>query len=190
MKTTFLYICSIIILVLLFLNSGCFNVDINTAEKLPPITQEGNNTFGCLIDGKLFHPGTTLNGNVRPLTFSYFRFDTDRHKAGSLYIQGIDARYSLPIAGRLAIQKKEVFSAGTFQLKSQECSPTSHCDLIFYYNSDENTNYIATSGELIITRFDTVHNIVSGTFEFEAESGEGEKIKVTSGRFDAEYSEY
>lgn len=179
---------------IVFLSSiffGCetWNV-IKPGDKLPAKTQEGKNTFGCLINGKLYLPETTLSGNVRPLNFSYYSSSTGRYKRGSLFMQGIDARYSLPIAGDLAIQKKDVYRAGKYKLKSQECSPSYQCDQIFYFNSDDNKAYLATSGELIITRFDTVLNIVSGTFEFEGEDGNGKTVKVTSGRFDVKFERY
>ena len=42
------------------------------------------------------------------------------------------------------------------------------------------------SGQLVITRFDTVARVVAGTFEFTGQRG-AELIKVTQGRFDVTY---
>ncbi len=50
MKTSFF-----LIIVHFFLFS-CNNDDENTQQQLPPITTTGENTFGCIIDGKLFYP--------------------------------------------------------------------------------------------------------------------------------------
>ena len=46
------------------------------------------------------------------------------------------------------------------------------------------------TGQVLITRFDSVAQIISGTFEFTAQktSGEGpETVRVTDGRFDVQY---
>ncbi|CAD0001286.1 hypothetical protein [Flavobacterium salmonis] len=33
----------------------------NPIDQLPPVTQTGANTFGCLLDGEVFKPGITSN---------------------------------------------------------------------------------------------------------------------------------
>lgn len=175
-------VCSMLLLV------GCeVWQDIKPGDNLPAKTKEGKNTFGCLINKKLFLPETTLFGNVSPLNCYYYPSATDRFRAGSLFIQGIDARYSLPIAGDVAIQKMDVFKTGKYPLQSQSCSTNYQCDQTFYYNSDEYTTYSAHSGELNLTRLDTINKIVSGTFEFNATNPEGKTVRVTAGRFDVKY---
>jgi hypothetical protein len=43
-------------------------------------------------------------------------------------------------------------------------------------------------GELVITRFDTVQNIVSGTFTMSPrEASTGEPVQITQGRFDLKF---
>ena len=44
------------------------------------------------------------------------------------------------------------------------------------------------SGQLNITHMDTVKQIISGTFYFNATSSSGDVVKVTNGRFDMPYT--
>jgi hypothetical protein len=59
------------------------------ADELPSETQEGKNTFGCLINNDALFAGTTLFGLVSPLNVSCYATAQSGFKAGSLYIQGI-----------------------------------------------------------------------------------------------------
>jgi hypothetical protein len=64
MKT--LYILSILLTI-----AGCNSDDpVDPASLLPPITMTGENTFGCLIDGKFFRPRdgrVTINSDNKGL---------------------------------------------------------------------------------------------------------------------------
>ncbi|TXT34444.1 MAG: hypothetical protein FD136_331 [Chitinophagaceae bacterium] len=43
------------------LSSSCRkNKPVNPIDQLPPETQTGANTFGCLVDGGVFKPGGTV----------------------------------------------------------------------------------------------------------------------------------
>ncbi len=53
---------------------------------------------------------------------------------------------------------------------------------------DDYFTYARSSGELTITRFDEVNQIVSGTFSFNAVNEIGDTVKVTDGRFDMLYT--
>lgn len=37
--------------------SGCKKNKLSELDKLPPATQTGANTFGCLVNGKAYLPG-------------------------------------------------------------------------------------------------------------------------------------
>ena len=54
-----------LLLALLLLFIGCSS-DSNPEDGLPPATQTGANTFGCLIDGKLLVPRSGNNNIVNP----------------------------------------------------------------------------------------------------------------------------
>jgi hypothetical protein len=157
-------------------------------DALPPETQEGKNTFGCLINNEALLAGTTLFGLVSPVNVSYFATAQSGFEAGSLYIQGIDARYSLDIAGFVAVQKMKVFGPGEYSLQSvTNCNQKPTCDASFYFNSKLSQNFFAESGKLTVTKLDTLNKIVSGRFNFMAKDSLGNVKNITDGRFDAKY---
>ena len=153
-------------------------------------------TFKCKINGKEFHPSTTLGGNVQPINVYYCPTGSQRYfnyPRGHLSIQGIDARYSLDIAGSVCIQKIGVFGVGEYPLTFQECENFYSCDASWYYKSNEwdyftkEGNYFAESGKLTITKLDTIERRISGTFYFDAKDIKGHKKKITNGVFNVKY---
>jgi hypothetical protein len=146
MKSTALLL-SVFLFCCLFLTQCWFlKKDPEPLERLPSITQEGKNTFGCLIDGKPFLPVNTLGGRVHPLNCYYFSTTTDMYKMGSLFLQGIDVNNH----GEIGIQKMNVFKEGSYLISYQPCDTIYHCDAAFYYNSKASTNYFAQEGELLV----------------------------------------
>jgi hypothetical protein len=54
---------SIIFIAFVLMASGCkknSNSNNSPVDQLPPATQTGANTFGCLINGQAFTPGVVL----------------------------------------------------------------------------------------------------------------------------------
>ena len=150
-------------------------------DQLPPATQTGANTFGCLINGEIYtpqgfeqnHPNfdmvvdpTFENGNFGFSTFNKnkklrLNLGTNSIKnTGILYIQ--DTSKPLHI-GVYNDNSNCYFSPGT----------------INYYD------YYSV-GNLTITRYDLTNGIFSGTFEFILydPATSCDTIKVTQGRFD------
>ncbi len=50
------------------------------------------------------------------------------------------------------------------------------------------TDGLQYTGELFIKKLDTVNQIVSGTFWFDAINSNGQKVEVREGRFDVRYT--
>ena len=169
---------------LLLLGMACNNDDDrpeNPADVLPPATQTGEQTFGCLINGKPFFP--TKFGNGRPRAF----------------YQYVDGAYTLGIsASRKADDPSKSFNLGALDIEGLQTGT-------YTLESFESGNFFAeyyldggivldTStgengyGTLTITRFDDQEHIISGTFEFTVQGNNGELIKITDGRFDLNYS--
>jgi hypothetical protein len=141
-------------------------------EKLPPITQTGKNTFGCLVNGKalvvsntskqtaIFQQGqlqlgATLdkNGDVESVSISLIDplseneilpFDANKYYAG----------YSLIIGNSICIYQYD----GTF------------------------------IGAIIFSKIDRINYIISGTFEFSTVTQGCDTIRITDGRFDMQYT--
>ncbi len=73
MKTTFKTF-SIAVIALSFLAAGCEKEKPAPIDQLPPATQTGANTFGCLVNGEVFKPsGSPLGGPV--LSASYILYN-------------------------------------------------------------------------------------------------------------------
>lgn len=150
----------------------------NPIDQLPPATQIGANTAGCLVNGEAIFPKGNififqlfyLNGKDFGLLFSNKKNDVDRvvHitsfneslKVGQTYQlvdYGPDSKF-----GEYIIQNPG-FSEVMYQTSS------------------------LINGELTITHHDFDNAIISGTFWFDAINSEGMIVEIREGRFDGEY---
>jgi hypothetical protein len=180
----------LVLTLLMTISLSCRKNSDDASNIFPIETQEGRNTFGCYVNGSAFIAGTTLFGLVSPVNVSYYQDSAQYYQAGFLSINGIDARYSLDVAGDIVINKLKVFGVGEYNLQHAggNCASTYSCDDIGYRNATTGRIYYAESGKLIVTKLDTVSKIVSGKFNFIAKDTLGNRIEVTDGRFDARYS--
>lgn len=160
------------------------NRQTNPIEQLPPETTTGANTFGCLVDGKVFKPkGNPLAG---PIIKAQYQFVDGKQGFGiSAKRSDGDIRDGLGIAG----DSVQVY-VGIFELAEVRVGRF----VGGYTYSDLNTipgiQYGTTEinrGQLIITKFDTVSQIVSGRFWFDAKNSNGQIVQVREGRFDLPY---
>ena len=161
---------------LTFIGSKCEDdTPKNPIDLLPPATQIGANTFGCLIDGEAFTP------DGRPLSFTKEYFPTENG-------------YTLGVKGDRTNSKNAVSVACIVQdvfLKEK------HYDLIqnsrgnasgrYFSMSQENYTSSQHTGKLIITRFDSLKQVISGTFWFDVQDHEGVVHQIREGRFDIKY---
>lgn len=169
-------------LLLLTQCSKCKNTPTpaDPAAQLPPATQTGANTFGCLLNGQPWTPsGNDGRQNYRisydpgfsggSLTIRVYRYLGNTHKSQDFIIGGDQisnpATYSLTSPSR--------YTAYFF-----DTSKTSPCDS--YYNNPGTT----TEGQLVITRLDLQAGIISGTFAFTLHQPGCDSVRVTQGRFD------
>jgi hypothetical protein len=165
---------------------GCIKNNLPTREDiLPPITQTGANTFGCLINGNVWVP----KGFSAP--FSNYRVIVDPYFVdGNLDIRVY--RVKSGIREDLSIASDSIKSVGKyyiFDIARTSCR--------FYKSSDNFTNEICDiyyggifnrSGYINITRYDLINGIISGEFEIKMvnkECGYGDTIKISDGRFDS-----
>lgn len=163
----------ILILLTTFTLSCCNNEDDkpqNPIDQLPPATQTGANTFGCLINGEPFVVSNTSN-------------QTAIYQGGVLQIGGgidnsiMDKRISINISAPINLNTPYDLTLfpnnlAIFVNNGEGC----------YYDYDH-----TTSGTLTITKFDQTNFIISGTFNFSTQTNECENINITNGRFDLQY---
>jgi hypothetical protein len=139
-------------------------------EKLPPATQEGKNTFGCLVNGKAWVTETSIDAVVAYqldiLQISACLNDKERDDCMSFYAFGDRSVEVINLAQNQ--------NAGVgFDSAETNC----------IYPSEN-----AISGNLSITKLDETKLIISGTFEFTTVISGCDTIKVTDGRFDLTYA--
>jgi hypothetical protein len=154
-------------------------------SKLPPATQTGANTFGCLVNGHALVPGGSLFSGAH--TQCNYIFTAGGYH---LTIEG-DADNNSQIKQILIETDSLAVTQGqslTFKAYASGNADAFY-DLITSTGSQNKyrtTNTI--SGQLTITKLDPIKQIVSGTFYFKAINISGDTVKVTDGRFDMLYT--
>jgi len=153
--------------------------------QLPPETQTGANTFGCLVDGKLFLPkGDPFGGPVIKAQYQYVN-----GKQGF----AISARHSEGETGQvigiggdsiaITVRPYELTTRNVSGKLSGKYTFSKVTTLGNYYYTNE-----IQRGQIFIKHFDEINQIVSGTFWFDAIDSTTEKIiQIREGRFDLPY---
>ena len=154
------------------------NKSTNPIDQLPPATQTGANTAGCLVNGEALLPkGTGIILNC---------FYQDGLNFGlSITQEKVNIRKTINIAS--LNQKLEV--GQIYQLKEYGANSKYGEYLISHDDFSEihyKTNTIV-NGELKITYHNFDKAFICGTFWFDAVNEAGEKVGVREGRFDMKY---
>ncbi len=157
---------------------------------LPPITQTGANTFGCLVNGKVWVPHIDVRS-----------FDPTRHDmSASIHESNSTGGGGISCTLLDFDRKQDDFMSMGF-------GPTYFDTVICYGNTVllprcvanfrilENGYSIAPKDSLDnwvkISAIDTEKNIVAGTFQFTMynDQNKNDKVLITNGRFDMVYHE-
>ncbi len=162
-----------LIIILISFLTGCDRNKDSTTKKdvLPPITQEGKNTFGCKVNDEVWVPKGSIS--VPALTSNYqnnsFSIAVNRSADNEyLYYNGYftsAGQYSLYDPLQTIFYSKEING------------------ILHQYSTDSDH-----TGVMTITKLDTSEGIISGTFYFDAiDTVTNEVVHVTDGRFDVKY---
>jgi len=177
MKTTQ---ASLICVAVLVLPAGCGKHEPpidpcpshNSTTTLPPATQCGANTFGCLVNGKVWVPEKV---NSHPHTK---KLHADWHD-GTFVVYGskvVDDQY----VGLVWLRVEDSLATeGTYALNNWTPGLGRFEDTLCSYQTDT-----SWGGQLTITKFDRSNYIISGTFEFTVVATGCDTIQITEGRFD------
>lgn len=132
----------------------------NSVDQLPPATQTGANTFGCLINGK-------------PFVIKNTSYQVAIYQGGLLQFgaQGMTMKINDPFSINNQI---DLTGKARYIVNPDEVS----C----YYDFEH-----CFGGNVKFTRIDQVNHIISGTFEFSTVNDDCETIHITNGRFDLQY---
>lgn len=152
-------------------------------DGLPPATQTGEQTFGCLVNGVLFKPkGVSIDGG--PVLQSNYQFVNGDY----IYIVSATQKINNSLFA-IDINVLGILMRGGTPLTTGEKGVGIAAYTVYRSGviNEYRTNSI-NKGELKITRFDDVNQIVSGTFWFDAVNDKGEKVEVREGRFDMRFT--
>jgi hypothetical protein len=146
---------------------------------LPPATNNGSNTFGCMLDGKPWTPSGPGLGTSVFASSGGFVHDQD----GKLVISIKAWTYNDTICFKLID-----CVAGNYSLETDCAGRTQACGNHGYLQTTQGSYYstdFTNRGRVTITHADTVTKVVSGTFEMTLFSNKSSNMAlVTNGRFD------
>ncbi|WP_304067363.1 DUF6252 family protein [Pedobacter glucosidilyticus] len=171
----------IIILISYFsLSASSCKKDKTGIDALPAATQEGRNTFGCLVNGEVF---SLKRQGLGPLFQCYY---TNYQQEGyyfklSAYSdnKGYDKTIVLS-SDSLKLEENKIYNLGLPNILGDTAAEYIYTTPNFYIVKDKR-------GQLKITKLDEIKRIISGTFWFDAVNEAGEKVEVREGRFDMKY---
>ena len=157
--------------------SQCKKNDPDPVSQLPPATQTGANTFGCLVNGQLWTPkgfDGTSNYSIN--------YDASYRKGIiniSAYIYG---------SGDNTRQDVIIFSDSLKSVGTYSLSLPNHQEALFHDSKVQGSFYQNEMhyrrGTLTITRLDKQAGIIAGTFAFTLYKPGCDSVRVTQGRFD------
>ncbi|MGC1472340.1 MAG: hypothetical protein WA775_07085 [Psychroserpens sp.] len=163
---------------------GCNDDDDNCQgiDCLPPATQTGAGTFGCLVNGEPFVDNSGF--------FNCFYQLVDGE-----YFFNITANFNnkTPKLISLATNSLEIESNASYQLLTRD--ENSFYAEVTFDNApplflNDNTTDTSNSGLVSISLIDSEENIISGTFNFQIRDTINDKIyTVTEGRFDSLFTQ-
>ncbi len=182
---------TILIINLIFITlSSCNNNDNNEfTPTLPPITQTGENTFGCYVDGKLLTPrdGTSLYGGSADGMRLYSLTDNSEN---NIYKEIRVRDFKGESGGILRIHLDGInnYSIGEFTINESNCENS--------LSANNNTNItlrwygkwycsINNGGVINFSKVDNIGNY-AGTFSCTLQNRDNPNdiIEITEGRFD------
>ena len=153
-------------------------------DKLPPETQTGDNTVGCLVNGKVFLPHAE---GINPEVNCFYQLV---EKEFFFNMTFIDYRGITPKGVSIQTRHINLEVGKTYELNKNIIDDGDFIGGGGNYDIGASNRYFTNSiktGELKITRVDLSHSIISGTFWFDAVNSAGEKVEIREGRFDWNY---
>ena len=172
---------------LLLSRCGLFNKK-DPEPQLPPATQTGANTFGCLVNGEVWLPEGRTSTFAPNMEINY----EPSFRGGSLSIGGYRYRKG-EVDQILAVGVDSVpkYRASSYRLQCVIKEPYRDGGGATYIDAIRNCEYycnrdgaVLLNGICLITKLDLQAKIVSGTFAFTLAKPGCDTVKITQGRFD------
>ncbi|NHM01568.1 DUF6252 family protein [Flavobacterium difficile] len=178
----------ILILLALTLTLSCCNKDDNPSssnDQLPPETQTGANTVGCLVNGKVFLPHQE---GINPAVNCFYQLYNGEYFFTMNFadLRGTGVKAVVIQTSRINLEEGQIYLLNKNIIEDGDFSGGGQYYISSILSNNFYTNTIKT-GELKITRLDISNSIISGTFWFDAVNTAGETVEIRSGRFDWNY---
>jgi hypothetical protein len=156
-------------------------------SQLPPETQNGANTFGCLVNGQVFVPRGS-DGYSGTNIKAYYQYIYPSPVGYVFQLAATDYNSKPLLAVDLGLDSLKVSEGQTFRLKQ---GISGNGEAIHWIGVDFSKRFITNdtvNGEIHFKKFEQANQIASGTFWFDGINSFGEIIHVTQGRFDVKFS--
>ncbi len=149
---------------------------------LPPATQTGAGTFGCLVDGEVWIP------RVPFFTVTYYHQYINLSERNDSITGGITC-YLVDVDKE--IDNRMSMSFGKIKLNTGKFCESDSVGICAEFRKTNGQRFQSTSSNsdencIEITHVDTSKNIISGTFNFIIHGQYG-KVVISDGRFDVKY---
>jgi hypothetical protein len=169
----------------LLIGSSCRkHKTVDPVSQLPPETQTGANTFGCLVDGKIFLPkGDPFGGPIKKAAYQLVNNRFHFLVSGSRSLSTETSSIGL-FADSLQM------TVGAYELTSKNIPGKLYGQYAVAQIGGLLETYLTNDiekGQLIFKKLDEVNQIVSGTFWFDAKNANGQIVQIREGRFDLPY---
>ena len=175
-----------LLLVALLSLSQCKKKDLSPEQRLPPATQTGANTFGCLVNDQAWLPSQ----NYAAASVALYEPGASQPIGGNLNIHAFrdvqkgqsNTRQTITLAAgpirtarlySLTSASPEAYVSFSDRSKAYPCNDYSSGIPLIYQR-----------GSVTITRIDEQAGVLAGTFEFVLAQPGCDTIRVTQGLFD------
>jgi hypothetical protein len=169
-----------ILLLIITSSSNCIKNGTYTAQ-LPPATQEGKNTCGFLVNGKVWLP---RGDNGYPnLSCDY----DETFMGGAFNINGYRYESGANNSTSFVVGSDSIQSTGLYKLNLRANRVGRYRNGVISCTYQWYDTVISHNAYLNITKLDKTNRIISGTFEFSQVKQNCEEVRITQGRFDMNY---
>jgi hypothetical protein len=142
--------------------------------KLPPATMEGKNSFGCLVNGKVF-----INERTNLFGGNGVHSEMPNKNWLLVYASNENTGITLSLYDTTGIEVNK-----TYMLSNDTTYFGKFDTRVGNISCEYNYSHIL-SGKMLLTKIDVQKNIISGTFEFVSYNPNCiDTVKITEGRFD------
>ena len=166
------------------LGNSCKKSSTNDKDKLPPITQTGANTFGCLINGEVYVP-KGYSGTGTPNPHINYDYNFNGQPYFSIEVNQLTNRLN---TGSVIISFLNLNSIGYYSIGNENFRYSIYWDEFlqncFMSIIDSSTTAL---GGGYISKLDIPNRIISGTFDFKAIKPGCDTVRITDGRFDFKF---